>query len=115
MECLQAIYPNNPHIDFRSVEQREIVIRSLVRKESFIGILPTGGGKSLAFLVPSIIEPYKTIVMVPNKSLLDDLMKKAKAIKGLGVAQWTAANQYVGKATLIFVALESLTSYAFKM
>jgi hypothetical protein len=53
--------------------------------------------------------------MVPNKSLLDDLMKKAKAIKGLGVAQWTAANQYVGKATLIFVALESLTSYAFKM
>jgi hypothetical protein len=53
--------------------------------------------------------------MVPNKSLLDDLMKKAKAIKGLAATQWTAANQDVGKATLIFVALESLTSYSFKV
>jgi superfamily II DNA helicase RecQ len=115
LECLRALYPENPGVDFRSNEQREVVVRSLARCANFVGILPTGGGKSLAFLAPAILEPFMTVVMVPHKSLLNELMKKAKTIKGLKVAHWTAQNRDVGNATLIFVALESIVSYAFQM
>lgn len=58
--------------------QKEI-IESVLQGEDVLGILPTGSGKSLCYLLPSIILPYPTIVISPLISLMVDQVKETKA------------------------------------
>ena len=92
--------------------------------QNFVGVLPTGGGKSLVFLLPAIAataNPHpdgmvqKTLVVIPNKSLMDDTLKRAMKY-GVSCVQWTVKtyDQVIKDNALILVAIESLASYKFK-
>ena len=56
--------------DFRP-GQREILHRTL-RLESVIGLLPTGGGKSLTYQLAALLQPGVTLVVDPLRSLMHD-------------------------------------------
>ena len=44
------------------------------------GILGTGGGKSLIFLLPAVLADKPTIVVVPTLSLINDLLGRCLAL-----------------------------------
>lgn len=51
--------------------QREIIDSVLARRDT-LGLLPTGGGKSLTFQVPAMMLPGLTLVVTPLISLMKD-------------------------------------------
>ncbi len=51
--------------------QLEIIERALCR-QSVIGLLPTGAGKSLTYQLPALLSPGITLVIDPIKSLMQD-------------------------------------------
>ena len=48
------------------------IINSALKCESVIGLLPTGGGKSMTYQICSLLQPGITIVIDPIKSLMQD-------------------------------------------
>lgn len=51
--------------------QLDIIERAL-RRQSVIGLLPTGAGKSLTYQLPALLSPGITLVIDPIKSLMQD-------------------------------------------
>ena len=66
---------------FRKVSFREgqlpIISRALQLKP-VIGLLPTGGGKSLTFQLPALLQPGLCLVVDPIKSLMEDQVRVLK-------------------------------------
>ncbi len=66
---------------FRKVSFREgqlpIISRALQLKP-VIGLLPTGGGKSLTFQLPAFLQPGLCLVVDPIKSLMEDQVRVLK-------------------------------------
>lgn len=66
---------------FRKVGFREgqlpIISRALQQKP-VIGLLPTGGGKSLTFQLPAFLQPGLCLVVDPIKSLMQDQVRVLK-------------------------------------
>ncbi|TAE21144.1 MAG: ATP-dependent DNA helicase RecQ [Cytophagales bacterium] len=66
---------------FRKVSFREgqlpIISRALQQKP-VIGLLPTGGGKSLTFQLPAFLQPGLCVVVDPIKSLMEDQVRVLK-------------------------------------
>lgn len=112
-------------LDDQSISQREIVEASL-KDESFLTILPTGGGKTFTFWLPAILKAksYKalTVVISPLQALIEDHIKsfnlkvanfKAVAISGFmsPLERAEAVKQVVnGEADILYIAPESLRS-----
>ena len=51
--------------------QREIVEDSLAGRDVF-ALLPTGGGKSLCYQLPAVLQPGLTVVVSPLIALMKD-------------------------------------------
>jgi ATP-dependent DNA helicase RecQ len=51
--------------------QLPIILRALARRD-VIGLLPTGAGKSISFLLPAFLTSGVTLVVEPIKALMDD-------------------------------------------
>lgn len=96
---------------FKSLEQMQAVSMALERKENFVVVLPTGGGKSLVFTLPPFNERgFQSYVVIPNKALLQDQKEGAEKL-GLKVDHWTSKSKHVDKkADLVMVAIESVRS-----
>ena len=66
---------------FRKTSFREgqlpIISRALQQKP-VIGLLPTGGGKSLTFQLPTFLQPGLCLVVDPIKSLMEDQVRVLK-------------------------------------
>ncbi|RYP57593.1 hypothetical protein DL771_011450 [Monosporascus sp. 5C6A] len=78
---------------WRSGEQRDGMakIMALQGGQVLIVILPTGGGKSIFFMLPPAVERLGTTVMVvPFVALIDDLVERARAF-GVDCIQWQPA------------------------
>ena len=115
LQLLRQCYPDKPDVAFLSAEQQLIVETALLRQESFVGILPTGGGKSLAYLLPALQNTGRVIfVITPNKMLLRDQLNRAKTL-GIDAVQWTANTSLSHRPRLIFLALETAVSKAFEV
>lgn len=54
--------------------QLPIISRAL-QKKPVIGLLPTGGGKSLAYQLPVLLQPGLCLVVDPIKSLMEDQVR----------------------------------------
>lgn len=57
--------------------QLPIISRALQQK-AVIGLLPTGGGKSLTFQLPTFLQPGLCLVVDPIKSLMEDQVRILK-------------------------------------
>jgi superfamily II DNA helicase RecQ len=63
-------------VSFRSVEQEQALYAVLDNQTPLVVVLPTGGGKSLLFTLPACIEEGVTVVVVPYRALIEDLVKR---------------------------------------
>ncbi|MEE8558400.1 MAG: RecQ family ATP-dependent DNA helicase [Myxococcota bacterium] len=58
---------------------QEHVIRSVLEGRDTIAVMPTGGGKSLTYQLPSLILPSITVVVSPLIALIRDQFEKLRA------------------------------------
>ena len=65
---------------FRSLQSS--TINATISKEDVILIMPTGGGKSLCYQLPALLEPGVSLVISPLVSLMEDQLL---AVKSLGI------------------------------
>lgn len=107
------------------ISQKEIVTAAL-KNESFLAILPTGGGKTFTFWLPSIIKAKSlktlTVVISPLQALIKDHMDsfhetvanyKAVALSGyMSPSERADSMEKVvnGDADILYIAPESLRS-----
>lgn len=108
--------------DFRGI-QREI-IESIGAGHDTLGLMPTGGGKSITFQVPALAKEGTCIVITPLIALMKDQVQhlrqrgiKAAAIyTGLSHAQiiQTLENVIFGGIKLLYISPERLASELFQ-
>lgn len=60
-------------------QQQEIIL-SLLDNRDTLGLLPTGGGKSITFQVPALIKPGITLVISPLIALMKDQVDRLRKI-----------------------------------
>jgi superfamily II DNA helicase RecQ len=93
-------------VSFRSDEQEE-ALKTIVfdeQKTPLIVVLPTGGGKSLLFTAPACLnDPGVTIVVVPYRALLDNLLATAKRAK-IDCIEYRPGEQ--NPAALVFISAD---------
>jgi ATP-dependent DNA helicase RecQ len=97
--------------------QRELIARVLEGRDT-LGLMPTGGGKSLCFQLPALLLPKATVVVSPLIALMEDQQGKlaqaeipaAKLDSTLTVTETreTAAEIARGAAELVYVTPERL-------
>lgn len=114
-DLLKKNFPNIPQPNFKSNEQKNIAALSVMREHNFVGILATGGGKSIAYTLPYFHEPNNiTFVAVPNKFLLRNQLERTKSI-GIPCCQWDATTKIdLNGMSVVFVAWETLVSAGFQ-
>ena len=97
--------------------QREVIDNVLSKKDT-LAIMPTGGGKSLCYQIPALLQPGLTVVVSPLIALMKDQIDQ---LKQLGISAVTlnsslAASEYFknteqvrkGHTKLIYMAPETL-------
>lgn len=102
--------------------QKEI-ITSVLEKKDTLGILPTGGGKSITFQVPGLILPGVTIIVSPLISLMKDQVDNLKKRRiqavyfhsGMSLREKNLARErlFNNKAKFLYISPERLSSDAF--
>lgn len=97
----------SPEANFSSPEQRSAVLHALQPGEDFLVVLPTGGGKSLIFMLPAFMNPDRVcVVIVPLVALQEDLIARCAA-KGITAARFTDVNDTAG-VRVVLVSAEHL-------
>ena len=61
-------------------EKQLDIINSVLAGNDTLGLLPTGGGKSITFQVPALLLPGLTIVVTPLISLMKDQVDNLRAL-----------------------------------
>ena len=99
------------------------IIDSVLSGRDTLGLMPTGGGKSLTFQVPAMLLPYPTLVVTPLISLMKDQVDNLKARgvpaacihSGLTPGEKNLAmdKARLGKIKLLYLSPEKLQSDAF--
>ncbi len=103
---------------------QEGLINDILAGRDVLGIMPTGGGKSLCYQVPALAQPGVTLVISPLISLMAD---QVAALDASGVpavclnstltdAEFSSAMRGIlaGKYKLLYVAPERLESASFR-
>ena len=80
-------------------DQQEEIITSILAKKDSLVLMPTGGGKSLCFQIPSLIFEGVTLVISPLISLMQDQVQSLKA-NGIG-AEFVNSTQTADEKSII--------------
>ena len=107
---------------FRGIQSD--IIRSIAEGRDTLGLMPTGGGKSLTFQVPALAAEGVCIVITPlialMKDQVDNLRRKgviaAAIYSGMSRREITAAldNCILGSTKLLYVSPERIGTELFK-
>jgi superfamily II DNA/RNA helicase len=77
-----------------------------------VAIMPTGGGKSVLFMLPALVEPSGiTVVVVPLIALREDMSRRCEEL-GIRCEEWKSSRPSDG-ATIVLVTPESAVSEDF--
>ena len=109
--------------EFRPVQEQ--IIRAVLEGRDTLALMPTGGGKSLTYQVPTMARPGLCIVVTPLIALMKDQVDRLRARRipavaihsGLSPRQIDIAldNCLYGDVKFLYVAPERLTSEAFRL
>ncbi|KJZ69027.1 hypothetical protein HIM_11586 [Hirsutella minnesotensis 3608] len=101
-----------PTAEFRGMQ--ETAIRAVTRGEwPIIQVTPTGGGKSLTFMLPAFCTPDGvTVVITPLTSLQHDMVARC-AKSGISAYAWRSRGAQRA-ASLVFVTPESAVGKGFR-
>ncbi len=118
----QILQENWGYSSFRPLQEE--IISSVLEGKDTLGILPTGGGKSICFQVPALAKEGITIVVSPLIALMKDqveaLQRKgidAKALhSGMGFRELdhTLDNCVYGSVKLLYLSPERLKTDLFR-
>ena len=123
MSALQELLKDTfGYDDFRPGQ--ETIIRHVLRQENVLGIMPTGGGKSICYQLPALLLDNLTLVISPLISLMKDQVD-ALNLMGIPATYINSTISYqemnhriqlaVNKEVkLLYVAPERLESYDFQ-
>ncbi len=111
------------YTEFRSVQER--IIRDVLDGRDTLALMPTGGGKSLTYQVPTLAREGLCIVVTPLIALMKDQVDRLRALRipavavhaGLSPRQLDIAldNCVYGDVKFLYVAPERLASEAFRL
>lgn len=109
--------------DFRGI-QRDI-IESISQGKDTLGLMPTGGGKSITFQVPALVMPGVCVVITPLIALMKDQVDhlRQKGIQAAAIYSGmsrreiitTLENCIFGGIKLLYVSPERMFSDIFKV
>src|SRR5512140_2687358 len=114
--ALRIMKENFGYDTFRPL-QREVIENVLARRDT-LAVMPTGGGKSLCYQVPSILFDGLTVVVSPLIALMKDQVEQLRAYgvpalflnSSLAPQEYQENMDYVkrGEVKLLYVAPETL-------
>lgn len=109
------------YASFRPLQ--EDIIKSVLSGRDTLGLMPTGGGKSITFQVPALALPGLTVVVTPLISLMKDQVDNlkrhhVKAVyfhSGMAMREMRVAREKLhnGGAKLLYVSPERLRNQHF--
>ena len=121
MNKLETLEHYFGHSSFRSLQEE--VIDAILDKQDVLMILPTGGGKSLCYQLPTLLMEGITVVVSPLLALMHDQVVALKAngipaamlssMQNLDESQQIEKELRGGKIKLLYVAPERLTNAYF--
>lgn len=123
MSYLDILHKYWGYPDFRGI-QREI-IESIGAGKDTLGLMPTGGGKSLTFQVPALAQEGVCIVLTPLIALMKDQVEHLRH-KGIAAAAiysgmsrdaivTTLENCIFGGVKLLYISPERISSDLFQI
>jgi len=94
-----------PEMQWKSLDQKRALATIMMWREQVVVVLPTGGGKSLLFMLPCTLpDAGVTILVVPLLALRGDLLRRVREL-GIDHLEWTPGDQR--DASLVFVSVEA--------
>ena len=109
--------------DFRGIQHD--IIESISQGKDTLGLMPTGGGKSITFQVPALVMPGVCVVITPLIALMKDQVDhlRQKGIQAAAIYSGmsrreiitTLENCIFGGIKLLYVSPERLFSDIFKV
>jgi ATP-dependent DNA helicase RecQ len=121
MNKLETLEHYFGHSSFRPLQEE--VVDAILEKQDVLMILPTGGGKSLCYQLPTLLMEGITVVVSPLLALMHDQVVALKAngisaemlssMQDLEESQKIEAQLRVGEIKLLYVAPERLTNAYF--
>ena len=119
---LKILHDNWGYPAFRGIQHE--IIRSIADGNDTLGLMPTGGGKSITFQVPALAEDGTCIVITPLIALMKDQVENlrrkgilaAAVYSGMSRSEILTAldNCILGNTKLLYVSPERLSSELFK-
>ena len=108
---------------FRGIQ--EDIIRSIGEGRDTLGLMPTGGGKSVTFQVPALAQEGMCLVITPLIALMKDQVQnlKRRGIKALAVYSGmsrqdiitTLENAIFGNYKFLYISPERLDTEIFRI
>jgi len=121
MNKLETLEHYFGHSSFRPLQEE--VVDAILNKQDVLMILPTGGGKSLCYQLPTLLMEGITVVVSPLLALMHDQVVALKAngipaamlssMQDLDESQKIEQELREGKIELLYVAPERLTNAYF--
>ena len=121
IQALEVLKKYYGYTSFR--KGQEDIINEIINKNDVLAIMPTGGGKSICYQVPSLILDGITIVISPLISLMKDQVDALKSMginatlinSSLNTSQFNAVIAGISndEYKIIYIAPERLDSYEF--
>lgn len=122
MSSLEILKQYWGHTNFRPPQDE--IIKAVMEKRDVLAILPTGGGKSICFQVPALMQEGVCLVITPLIALMQDQVKQLKHRGIAAVAvhagmhpreiDITLDNCVYGKQKFLYVSPERLQTDLFK-